>query len=351
MQSYADSPDSAPAGRGSPLRKRLTQALTILNVLYLLGLALLTALNASGPEETWFGSLNLYLPQWIWLLPGIPLFLLTLLAAWRRAWLPLLGILWTAGPIMGYCWHGSSAPPKTPGIRLRIMTYNVKWARWDTAAIVRDLETYQPDVVQMQDSAGALNGAVGRALAGWNVSISGQYIIASRLPLSKVEGRNISFPGSSHHCLRATLTVQNQSITLYNVHLLSPRYGLLAVRHRNTDGIEANTDQRLYEAKMLVDAVRGEDGPLILTGDLNAPIQAQVCQYLFHVGLRDAFTEAGRGYGYTYGQQTRLKHPYVRIDHIMVNAPWQVLACWTGNETGSEHIPVLADLFLPASNR
>jgi vancomycin resistance protein VanJ len=339
-----------PAGKGARRHGGLTTLVTAADVLYALGLILLAALNAAGPEETWFGSANLYLPQWLWMLPAIPLVPLTLLVAWRRVWLPLLCLLWVVGPVMGYCWHGSSPPPNVPGIHLRIMTYNIKGgSRGDTAAILRDLETFHPDVLQTQDSASVLNGPLGKALANWKVSISGQYIIASRLTPTNAEARSISFPGSNHHCLRATLTVQNRPITLINVHLLSPRDGLISVRHRNVDGIEANTDQRLYEAKMLVTAVRNEKGPLILTGDLNAPVQALVCRYLFDAGLRDAFAEAGRGYGYTYGQTTKVRQPYVRIDHIMVNSPWQVLDCWTGNTTGSDHIPVIADLFLPDS--
>jgi endonuclease/exonuclease/phosphatase (EEP) superfamily protein YafD len=138
-------------------------------------------------------------------------------------------------------------------------------------------------------------------------------------------------------------------VTLYNVHLLSPRIGIVSVRHLHVSPIKQNTADRLYEVKRLTDSLRQEEGPLILTGDLNAPVQSLVCRQLFDLGLRDAFSEAGQGYGYTYGQYTRLGYPYVRIDHIMVNAPWQVQACWIGNSTGSDHIPVIADLFLPAS--
>jgi endonuclease/exonuclease/phosphatase (EEP) superfamily protein YafD len=334
---------------GSGRRPGLARLLSAANLLYVLVLALVTAVNIYGPEETWLGSLNLYLPQWLWALPAIPLLPLTLRTGWRRIWAPLLCLLWAVGPLMGFCWRWSSVKAPANSIHLRVMTYNVKWGMHNAEAIARDVETFHPDVLQMQDSSGVLSGPLGRVLIGWNVSISGQYIIASRFPLSRVEGRNISFPGSAHHCLRATLTVQHRPITLYNVHLITPRPALLSIRHRQIDGLEANTDQRLYEVKMLGDALKAESGPLVLTGDLNAPVQAVVCRSLFAAGLRDAFSEAGRGYGYTYGQYTRLRHPYLRIDHIMVNAPWQVEDCRVGNRIGSEHIPVIADLVLPGS--
>jgi endonuclease/exonuclease/phosphatase (EEP) superfamily protein YafD len=261
-------------------------------------------------------------------------------------WLPLLCLLWVAGPIMGYCWHWPRSAPAGKGIHLRVMTYNIKGGRRNPDSIVRDLQRFHPDVVQMQDSQGVMNGPVGKAFSGWYISASGQYIIVSRFPIGDADGRNISFPGSAHHCVRSTLMVEGKPLTIYNVHLLSPRYGLIAIKYHHVSGIEQNTVDRMFEAKMLVDALRAEKGPLILTGDLNAPVQSQVCQQLFATGLRDAYSDAGWGYGYSYGQTTRVRVPYVRIDHILVNEAWQVERCMVGNSEGSDHSPVIADLFL-----
>ena len=334
----------------TPLRRALRRGITGLDALYALGLAALSVLNAIGPEQTWFGSLNLYLPQWIWLLPGIPLLLLTLLIAWRRAWIPLLCLLWVAWPIMGYCPRLTAPARHTGGLHLRVMTYNVKGGQRDLDAVMEDIKAFHPDVIQTQDSESVLNGPLSRALTGWYVCNVGQYITLSRYPLNAAFRPDISFPNSNHHCLRVKLTVGDRSITLYNVHLLSPRDGLVSVRHLHVSGIKENTRERLVEAERLAEDLRPEQGPLILTGDLNAPVQSLVCRKLFDLGLRDAFSEAGQGYGYSYGQYTRLGQPYVRIDHIMVSAPWQVEACWTGNTLGSDHIPVIADLFLPAAH-
>lgn len=196
-------------------------------------------------------------------------------------------------------------------------------------------------------SNGVLLGEVGQALAGWNVRVSGQYIVASLHPLPEIETRNISYAGSNHHCLRYTLLGGAQPVTVYNVHLLSPRSGLLSVRHHEIDGMEGNVGERMQEAILLSAYLRAEPGPTILTGDLNAPVQSLVCRRLFDAGLRDAFSEAGRGYGYSYGQYTRVGTPYVRIDHILVSRQWQVQRCWVGNSQGSDHSPVIADLVLP----
>ena len=178
--------------------------------------------------------------------------------------------------------------------------------------------------------------------------VDGQYLVASRLPLPALEGRDISYPGSTpHHCVRYVLRVGGAEVAVYNVHLLSPRDGLMSVRHRQIKGMEGNAEQRLFEAKRLADYVQAEPGPTLVTGDLNAPIQSLVCRCLFAAGLRDAFTESGLGYGYTYGGYTRIRHPYVRIDHVLASKTWQIPHCWVGNEVGSEHCPVIADLVLP----
>ena len=100
---------------------------------------------------------------------------------------------------------------------------------------------------------------------------------------------------------------------------------------------------------MLAGVLRQETGPTILTGDLNAPVQSLVCRRLFSAGLRDAFSEAGIGYGYTYGRYTKIGRPYVRIDYILVSRHWQIQRCWGGNSKGSNHCPVIADLVLTPS--
>jgi vancomycin resistance protein VanJ len=332
-----------------PHRKKRLYLLLGLNVLYTLVLLTLLLSNLIGPEKWWLGSFNLYLPQWLWAIPGVILLPLTLGLARKWVWLPLAALLCVFGPIMGLCGNrllGGAAP--TRGAQhLRIMTYNVKWGSRDTAAILRDIQTYNPDILQLQDSSGAMRGGLGPVLAEWNVRIHDQYIVASRLPLPDFELRDISYPGSVHHCVRIVIPFGSGSVVLYNAHLLSPRVGLISIRHRREGGLVSNTDSRLLEANLLAGYIKNEHGPTLLTGDLNAPVQSLVCRPLFDAGLRDAFSEAGTGYGYTYGKYTRVGYPYVRIDHILVSREWKVQHCWVGNSTGSDHCPVIADLALP----
>ena len=330
---------------------KLPRALVLLNAAYVLVLLALAVSNALGPEQWWGSSLNLYLPQWLWALPGVLLLPLTLRADRKLAVVPLLALLWVFGPLMGFGLHWPASPDASDtgggtGTRLRVMTYNVKWGERDAAAIVADIRAFHPDLVQFQDSEGVMDGGIGRALDGWNVRRSGQYLVASHLPLPGLEVRDFSFAGSDHHCVRYLLHLGAADVAVYDVHLLSPRGGLEAIRHRDIAGLAGNTGDRLEEAARLTAYVRSEPGPTIVTGDLNAPVQSLVCRRLFDAGLRDAFSEAGSGYGYSYGAFTGVRVPYVRIDHVLVSHQWQVRHCWVGNAKGSDHRPVIADLVL-----
>jgi endonuclease/exonuclease/phosphatase (EEP) superfamily protein YafD len=319
---------------------------------YAAGLALLTWGNAAGPERWWWSSLNLYLPQWLWALPGLAL--LAAAGARQRRWacLPALGIAWVAGPLMGLCWPAPRAEPVRPGaVGVRLMTYNVKWARRSTA-IVREIAAARPDVLLLQDARPVLETEVAAALRGYSILQRGQYLVASRFPLETPEVR--PFPGvpgrsTSFQYFRCRARVGAAVVSVYNVHLLTPRAGLLAVRHEGDAGLgdlESNTAARLFQAAVLAEALREERGPVLLGGDLNAPVQSMVCRALAGAGLADAFSAAGRGYGYTYGHLLRLRHSYLRIDHLMTSPHWEVLDCWTGGADGSDHRPVIADLRL-----
>ena len=339
-------PDARPAQNAKNPR-----FLLLLLAAYVLVLLTLSLSNAVGPERWWVGSLNLYLPQWLWAVPGGLLLPLTGWAARRWAWVPLLALLWVFGPLMGFCTHWPASPDtletSVGGSRLRVMTYNVKWGSRDAGAIVGDIRAFHPDVIQFQDAEGVRDGEVGRALAGWNVRESGQYVVASRLPLPPLQSLDVSYAGSDHHCTRCVVRVGTTDVAVYDVHLKSPRDGLVSVRRRQIGGLVENTQDRLDEAARLANYVRAEPGPTILTGDLNAPVQSLVCRQLFDAGLRDAFSEAGAAYGYSYGAYTGVGVPYVRIDHVLVSRQWQVRGCWVGNARGSDHRPVIADLVLP----
>ncbi|MEO5771746.1 MAG: hypothetical protein ABIQ29_06725, partial [Burkholderiaceae bacterium] len=65
------------------------------------------------------------------------------------------------------------------------------------------------------------------------------------------------------------------------------------------------------------------------------------------VGLHNAFSLAGRGYGYSYGHSLRWGYDFLRIDHIYVSRDIDVIDSFVAAGDASEHRPVVADLVLP----
>jgi len=324
----------------------------------------LTLLNRVGADRWWFGALNLYLPQAVWALPGILLTVLAFTMARQWAWAPLLGTAWVAGALMGFCWPVHAPPESADGVPFRVMTWNVKYGNRDklaTLALKYDIDWNRPSVVLLQDAGGVLDGPLGEYFSTWNVRSNGQYVIASKLPLGELQVRSIAFSGEEHTCVRAQVQVGGTAVTLYNVHLLTPRWGLNAFRAtrrspwylpKAIQQFEGNVEARLTQVRALQDYIRQEQGPVIVAGDLNSPDASRVCATLRGTGLHDAFAEGGKGYGYTYGHfllQHRVPQvniSWMRIDHIMMNSQLQSRSCWTGTGQASDHRPVIADLIL-----
>jgi vancomycin resistance protein VanJ len=325
-------------------------------------LTAVTLLNRAGADRWWFGALNLYLPQIVWATPGVFLIAVSLKVARSLLWTPLLCIAWVLGPIMGFCWDIQGPPSSAGGPSLRIMTWNVKYGghnKITQLAITDYIDETGPDVVLLQDAGDVLHGPIGRFLRQWNVRSSGQYVIASRLPLEEAEVRSLPYFGEKHTCLRCRLHVGTKTLILYDVHFESPRQGLAPFREVRrqpwylpsaVQKLEENVEARTSQAQALQELIRQEREPVVVAGDLNSPDASFACVLLREAGFHDAFAEGGRGYGYTYGHFL-LRHrlpwhgaSWMRIDHIMLSSELRSHACRAGTYKYSEHRPVIADV-------
>lgn len=105
-------------------------------------------------------------------------------------------------------------------------------------------------------------------------------------------------------------------------------------------------NDRLVQSGLLAEHLRQMKRPRIVAGDLNAPETSAVVKTLLHTGLRDAFSSAGVGYGYTHGHALKLGMSFLRIDHVLVSDDIGVVQTEVGGAVASEHRPVIADLLL-----
>ncbi len=103
--------------------------------------------------------------------------------------------------------------------------------------------------------------------------------------------------------------------------------------------------------------------PAVLLGDFNLADWWGEYAYLRRMGLKDAFQVAGRDRGHTLPRRigpwkrmlalNRLLRrltflPMLRVDYIWYTEPLSCQEAWVGEDTGSDHLPVLAELALSA---
>ena len=203
----------------------------------------------------------------------------------------------------------------------------------------------------------ARHASVGAGIfAGRQVYASGQYIVVSRFPLREcgpADPESQEPPYTPVHCV---LNVAGQDVDLITAHLASPRSGLNATRFEQVDGIDdwqQNFADRLGQSHRLAQSIgrikAQHQRPMIVAGDLNAAESSPVVRGMLDRGLRDAYSSAEWGYGYTLGHALRLRVSFLRIDHILVSPELGVEKAFAGGSQASEHRPVIADLWLHRS--
>ena len=264
-------------------------------------LAGITVLNLMSADRFWLGALNLYMPQIMWGVPGLMLAFYTFKTDRAWTWLPLLGVLWVLGPIMGFCWPLQMAKPASASesLNLRVMTWNIKYGRYDTGLLIEELVRHDPDLVFFQDAIGSLGGRLGEYFKAWHVRKYGQYVIASRYPLSEAEVYELPSSGKKReYFVRCRMRVGHEAVSLYNVHFKTPRRSINAFRAarrepghlpKAIEHFDSNVEVRKAQAASVLEYLSRERGPVILAGDLNAPDHSLVCATLRSGGLHDAF--------------------------------------------------------------
>jgi len=309
----------------------------------------------TGDVDTWWVELLHYVPYPAYLLPALVALALSFKLRWPWRIVATVTLLLVLTVIMGLTFgHGDQGTG-----HLRMMTYNIKALRASEREngfeqIATEVAMHNPDVLVMQD-AGELSqrhyerpGLVMELFVGRYVYQHGQYIVLSRYPLRDCEAipMTTSRPFDYVHCV---VTAQGVDIDLYTAHLLSPRRGLNATRHEPVEGIDdwqQNFDDRLKQARKIAADIAGHTRPMILAGDLNAAEASPVIRALLAQGLRDAYSSAGIGYGYSHGHALRVGFSFLRIDHILVSPEIGVVDAYPGGWQASEHRPVIADLVL-----
>jgi endonuclease/exonuclease/phosphatase (EEP) superfamily protein YafD len=338
------------------MRPGLRTAIRIAVATVIAGVTLLTvAQHAIRSDNAWL-EISRYLPYFALLVPSLAAMVasFSLGRAWVAASAINLALLLTLG--MGLQWNTGDTGTE----RVRLMTYNIKLTSTPlpldrVQALALEVARHDPDILVMQDANGlrlARGGAAstqGPVFGLPHVYAAGQYVVASRFALRDCGPGPTGFVGENPQYVRCQVDARGIALSLVTTHFQSPREGLNAARREGLEGADdwlGNYANRLIQARTLARELAGSGGPLVVAGDLNAPEASPVIRALLAVGLRDAFSSAGRGYGYTHGHSLRPRHDFLRIDHILVSPQIGVMDSFVGQSNASDHRPVIADLAL-----
>ncbi len=315
----------------------------------------LLAMRFIGEAGLLTGS-ALFLPPWIWILPAAPLALAGLFVDRKLALLMAAIFIAYAWLYLGCQWNPQ--PAARPG-DLSVVSCNLGMdlPASDLQPFVRRQDA---DIVCVQEAYGRV-AEMKRAFPGYEARAIDQFPILSRFPI--VAQRVIELqagPRREPCAARYEIDFRGQRIAVYNVHLPTPRLELKEVwarprlilpwlpgakdraRHR---ALSAGWKDRAARLRELDALLRTEPLPAIVAGDFNMP--AHGAGYArFTTFLRDAFTERGRGYGWTFPSDRvgRLADfaPWLRIDYQFVSAEWEVTAAAVEPPRVSQHLATAA---------
>ena len=256
----------------------------------------------------------------------------TLLAVSGAAFVWLFGSLFIPRNIK---W-GINAPNEQSSTII-VMSYNFGNGLASPDSLITVINGSGADIVAMQDMT--LNQIEGLKLGLLNVypfqvihgaGISGIGLL-SRYPI--LEDQLFSLRGSNPY-LQAKLQVGDDILTVIVVH---PPVSF------GPGGPDAPSRADLpVLAEMAV-----KNDTTVLLGDLNFTDQNEGYSCLQRARLVDAFRAAGFGLGLTYPKRRYSGAPFlplIRIDYIFVTDDILPVRAWVGEDGGSDHLPVLAEL-------
>lgn len=262
---------------------------------------------------------------------------------WMRSWAALaVSLVLTAvnvAPLMPYLAGGLvTASRAVEGHeRIRFLTFNLHGRSTDPEDLRRLLEREKPDVVLLAE----VPSETRMAIQGWAGLYPHQILADAGFPvdavlLSRWEIRSKSVDRSVMR-YRSTLTVglchpdsERRCFTLVGLHAEQP-FGNGAGR------------QRAQLAGVVRHVKAASTGAVVVMGDLNVTPWARGFRLLIEeTGLAD--TARARSLSATWRSRSPLFG--LPIDHILVSSGFDVVGNRIGEDIGSDHLPVIADVVL-----
>lgn len=299
-------------------------------------------------DRWWFGTVILFSPRWLLLLPTFASLVLLRWVGWRaRGFFVLVGAVACAGAL-GFCVPWSSWHPKRV-IMYRVLSCNVAGWAGGSGGLKRLIYETRADIILLQEYNDQEHLSIPE---DWFQCREDGLMIASRFPLSKVHSVKSQGRWPRARGLFCEIETLEQTLPLCNLHFTSPRHGLTTVLDAQTilapsrrKLLLKQTEQRESESLRLSEAALQPDGAMVVAGDFNMPVESHFFREHWK-GFRDAFSETGFGFGHTTHVSAAGRISFgARIDHVLTRGNWHARRCWVAFDVGSDHLPLLADVY------
>jgi endonuclease/exonuclease/phosphatase (EEP) superfamily protein YafD len=174
---------------------------------------------------------------------------------------------------------------------------------------------------------------------GFACVLSRHPVLASqRVPESLADPVREAGVSRARRVLRVDVVVDERPVTLYAVHLESPRDALFAARHFDGSRLQDNAERRSLNSRAASQFVDRSAPGLLVLGDFNLTVESALFRRDWG-DLVNAFSVAGRGFGHTmFAGRHR-----VRIDHVLAGPAWRPIRAVVESGFPSEHQPVVVE--------
>lgn len=331
-------------------------------------------------SDKWLpASVLAYGPRWIVLLPLFVLLPMAVLHARASIKFLVVGAVVAIVPVMGLRVavppSGFSAPNLVSGDHIRVLTFNAQGgevARWRLAPL---LARYTPSIISIQECGDRL-AAAAATQRDWFLVRYESLCTMSRWPIAFADTMpRAAFArvsplgyGGAGLVVRYGIAHPTRPFQFVNLHLETARKGLegllgadglipddpssafdrVAEPSAGEPGVNRvalNTRVRESESERasVWSARKMDEIPVVVAGDFNMPVESSLYRRYWS-GLTNAFDSQGVGFGFSKREGPLLR---LRIDHILSSPKFfRVLGAWLGDDAGSDHLPMVADLQL-----
>jgi vancomycin resistance protein VanJ len=345
-------PIDIPPTRPTDWRRRAVRGSAILCWAYAAAVVAGFVLLRWAGDRWWPATFLLFSPRWLWAAPLLIVIPAAVVLRQRLGWLPAAAGVFALFGLLGFCIPWRTWAHQSRGhLKLRVMTCNAHARQMSTDTLEELISENNPDIIALQDF---WPRRMPQALTqpGWFIHRDDELFIASRYPITRSEDLGIhvvrpidqtaAWVSRTGAAACYTIGLPGGPITFVNLHLASAHQSLSAMREDaqlSGELLAENTSRRRYESDVIRQRLNQIGNPVILAGDFNTPDDSPLFRNAWS-GLQDAFNTAGFGFGLTYARHRTA----LRIDHVLCDPSWTIRDCRVGNDVGSGHRVLVADL-------